>query len=368
MRVGYSIVCPCCSFTYKNRKQLFKHYRKQHSDTTPPSSKPEQTKERIPLGKKHPENQHLKYPEPAVIELSDNCRVCCPICSLTFNARQNLVAHMKKFHFGENHATTTLVMKRVKKAKSSLRLPKLESSQKNKGHVLQPCDVDDEIFEENHIFLSEKVHHEQLDRVGQGDIEEESQKSDDGQDQGEENREEQSEEETQYQEQGRRVRLGKAEGEQPCEAKKQNLLNCDVGESTEVRPHSLKQKKPLSKETSSRGSFDCSECPLKFKCCHYKYAHLDEKGNVTKTKKNKKSYASLAFIKASANGVLHCPKCPMTFKTRSSLGKHFSEVHREDNYECPVCHVIFGTMSTARFHISQLPAYTAMSSFQRRSN
>ena len=243
----------------------------------------------------------------------------------------------------------------MKKAKSSLRLPKLESSQKNKGHVLQPCDVDDEIFEENHIFLSEKVHHEQLDRVGQGDIEEESQKSDDGQDQGEENREEQSEEETQYQEQGRRVRLGKAEGEQPCEAKKQNLLNCDVGESTEVRPHSLKQKKPLSKETSSRGSFDCSECPLKFKCCHYKYAHLDEKGNVTKTKKNKKSYASLAFIKASENGVLHCPKCPMTFNTRSSLGTHFSEVHHEDNYECPVCHVIFGTLATAKFHREMIP-------------
>ena len=124
---------------------------------------------------------------------------------------------------------------------------------------------------------------------------------------------------------------------------------------------------------AENGCFQCPLCLLAARgpeelLNHYKYAHLDEKGNVTKTKKNKKSYASLAFIKASANGVLHCPKCPMTFKTRSSLGKHFSEVHREDNYECPVCHVIFGTMSTARFHISQLPAYTAMSSFQRRSN
>ena len=84
---------------------------------------------------------------------------------------------------------------------------------------------------------------------------------------------------------------------------------------------------------------------------HYKTAHCDENDNATRREPMRRSFASLAFVKSSNEGIFLCPKCPLTFETRASLGDHFGEVHNDDyEYECPVCHVKFKTRSTALFH------------------
>ena len=68
-----------------------------------------------------------------------------------------------------------------------------------------------------------------------------------------------------------------------------------------------------------------------------------------RVKPRRRSYSLLALIKPSEDGRFSCPKCPLSFEFRDSLGTHFGKMHG-DHFECPVCHVKFKTRSTMRFH------------------
>ena len=123
----------------------------------------------------------------------------------------------------------------------------------------------------------------------------------------------------------------------------------DAGENLSNYPE-LKDVK-----VAESGRLICPCCPLTLKgpaglLDHYKSVHLDKKTHV-KLKHTRRSLSALAFVKTSEDGLMHCPKCTLAFKTRDYLGRHFSEVHENHHdYECPVCHLKFKTRSTAQFH------------------
>ena len=346
--------CPRCAITLKNRNNLFKHFRLIHRGKEYPATNeadaPEEPAEKVcdnterdlmgygimDGGKKDGEDdiksssfvsRPTKYSELACVKISDNGRLHCPRCSSTYLNSHGLRKHYRSEHHSQDYD--------VSSKPNNEQNPNGTDCGENApvADIADHCDVaetddflenattDDGREDSQKVVYFNPLEYQELPKMKSSDT--------------------------------GSFHCPRCSSKFKCRS---NLRkHCKRVHLAQFFAKGTLSKYPeLSKVKKAKdGRLQCPRCPLTHRSGmqlmnHFRIAHCKQSDNATKIKVARRSFASLAFIKTEG-GLLHCPKCPLIFKTRSSLGNHFGEVH-DGHYKCPVCHVKFLKRSAARFH------------------